>query len=199
VKRFLVVNVLIVSFFITSIGSVQVRGDYISPDDSVTTYSINPELNLNSVIVGNSALYINYNLFRFEPDGDYCFVHLGTLNMPLQVIILETNQNRVECYLGGYVSGNKYVVDIIGQGIITCVANVMGVISFNFESTASPMAYPIVVSSRYDVNLDGIINVQDIGYVWNSKDNYTEICDVNDNGYINLQDLSYIWKNKDEY
>jgi len=199
-RKGILIAVLVISFLSTSVVSSQVsNGNIFSPVDSVTEYSINPELNLDSIVVGNNALYLNNNLFRFEPNGNYCFVHLGTLDMPLQVIVLETNQNNVEGYLGGYVEGKKYIVDINEQIFLTCVANETGVITFDFDSTSSPMAFFIVVSARYDVNLNGIVNVQDASYIWSHEDDYAKIYDVNDDGHINVQDLSYIWREKGGY
>jgi len=54
-------------------------------------------------------------------------------------------------------------------------------------------------TSRYDMNYNDYVTVQDLSFAWAHRDgqtSYDGLYDVNNNDHITVQDLSYIWANR---
>jgi len=166
------------------------------PSTTNTNYTINPDLELSTLTIKNDSLYINGNILQFISENDtYAYVHLGQiLRKNLLVLVTETS-NKTTAILGGFTPGEKYYADISDVEFITNIADNNGNITFTWVWNETTPDF-ILIGYRYDVNLDGYVNVFDLSETWANRWENTEYLgryDVNEDNTINVIDLSAIW------
>ena len=166
------------------------------PSSTNTNYTINPDLELSTLTIKNDSLYINGNILQFISENNtYAYVHLGQiLRKNLLVLVTETS-NKTTAILGGFTPGEKYYADISDVEFITNIADNNGNITFTWVWNETTPDF-ILIGYRYDVNLDGYVNVFDLSETWTNRWENTEYLgryDVNEDNTINVIDLSAIW------
>jgi len=166
-----------------------------TPSDTNTNYTINPDMELDELIISDNCLYINGNMFKFtSTNGSFVYAHLGSLILPQrQLVVTETTDETYGC-LGGYEPSYVYLVYVSESDFLTVTANETGFVEFTWMCDGTVDF--ILVALRCDVNLDEMVDVIDISLVWSNrvgKEPYHKIFDVNDDQHIGVIDLSFIW------
>lgn len=168
------------------------------PSSTNTNYTLNPDLELSSLTITNESLYINGNIFQFISENDtYVYAHLGQILRNNFLVMVTETSNRTTATLGGFTPGKEYLVDISENLFLTEIPDTDGNITFSWEWNDT-IADFILISIRYDINLDSYVNVFDLSECWANRwelSPYLGRYDVNQDLVVNVLDLSIIWAN----